>query len=375
MRREALAAWRKQVGDADPQTPYALRRLGFVLEDEGKWQEAETVWRESLDEWRKREGIEGQQSMYTLRKLGLALEAERKWEEAEAIWREALAISRKQGGNEGPEALKDLEGLVRVLKAEKKFSEAQQILDDVLAPAFVTQQPSGNLVVLRADIMGRRGKWQEAATNAALLLQLQPDEQYNYHRLAGLLAMNRGLPAYEQLCQKEATKFSDTANPYIAERVAQDCLLLPHSGVDSGLVDKLADIAVTRGSGESALPFFQACKAMSDYRLGHFAEAIEWGEKAVKSSTADAQAKAKAYAILAMANWRLGQKDAAQAMLAEGEKLAPGIKPGPDALDLGESWVAWLFARISLDEATALIQSGPTTDSNSNSNGHSERET
>ena len=114
---------------------------------------------------------------------------------------------------------------------------------------------------------------------------------------------------------------------------------------------------------------------MSDYRLGHFAEAIEWGEKAVKSSTADAQAKAKAYAILAMANWRLGQKDAAQAMLAEGEKLAPGIKPGPDALDLGESWVAWLFARISLDEATALIQSGPTTDSNSNSNGHSERET
>lgn len=27
-------------------------------------------------------------------------------------------------------------------------------------------------------------------------------------------------------------------------------------------------------------------------------------------------------------------------------------------VDLGASWVAWLFSRISLDEATALIQSG-----------------
>ena len=71
-------------------------------------------------------------------------------------------------------------------------------------------------------------------------------------------------------------------NPYIDERVAQDCLLLPHSGVDLELVDKLADMAVARGSGESALPYFQACKAMSQYRLGHFAEAIEWAEKAYK---------------------------------------------------------------------------------------------
>ena len=32
-----------------------------------------------------------------------------------------------------------------------------------------------------------------------------------------------------------------------------------------------------------------------------------------------------------------------------------GIEQGTK--DLGESWIAWLFARISLDEASALIQS------------------
>ncbi len=68
-------------------------------------------------------------------------------------------------------------------------------------------------------------------------------------------------------------------NPYVAERVAQDCLLLPHSGADLALVDKLADAAVTLGSSEASLPYFQVCKAMSNYRLGRFPEAIEWAER------------------------------------------------------------------------------------------------
>jgi eukaryotic-like serine/threonine-protein kinase len=366
VRREALAAWRKQAGDEDPETLYAWRKLGFALEDEGKWPEAETLWRESLAVWRKRGEVEEQQSMYTLRKLGLALEAENKWPEAETVWREALAVSRKEGGNEGQEALMDLERLARVLVAQNKSGEAQKLLDDMLTPAFAKQKSGSDLVMTWVDIMGRRGRWPEATSNATLLLQLQPTDHYNYHRLAGLLVNTGNRPAYEQICQQEVAKFSDTANPYIAERMAQDCLLLPHSGVGLGLVDQLADKAVALGNGNSSLPYFQACKAMSAYRLGRFPEAIEWGEKAIKGPTADAPAPAKAYAILAMAHWQLGQKDAARAMLAKGDSLAPVFLPASDTRDIGESWVAWLFARISLDEATELIQSGSTTKSNSN---------
>ena len=87
---------------------------------------------------------------------------------------------------------------------------------------------------------------------------------------------------------------------------------------------------------------------MSNYRSGNFAEAIAWGEKAANSSAQFAQAKA--YAVLAMAHWQLGRKDEARTALARGDALAPR------ADDLGESWVAWLMARISLDEATTLIQ-------------------
>ncbi len=67
-----------------------------------------------------------------------------------------------------------------------------------------------------------------------------------------------------------------------------------------------------------------------------------------------------------MAYWRLGEKDEAQAMLAKGDILAPSIMPLSIAEDPGNAWLAWLYARIQLDEATALIQPGPTTDNHPN---------
>ena len=201
--------------------------------------------------------------------------------------------------------------------------------------------------------MGRRGRWQETAADARLVLENQPTDHYRYHTLAALLAMTGDRPAYEQVCERLVTKFADSTNPYVAERIAQDCFLLPNSGADLVLMDKLADKAVAAGSGTDGFPYFQACKAMSNYRLGRFSDAVAWGEKATQSSAALAQAKA--YAVMAMAHWQLGQKNEARATLAKGDALAPGISREKGVDDLGESWVAWLMARISLDEATRLL--------------------
>jgi len=361
MLRQAIAGWTKRGDNENHDLLYNMRGLGSTLEAESKWSEAESLWRESLDRWRKAEGVEGQQSMYTLRKLGLALEAEGKWPEAEAVYRQALALSQKKG-NQDPEALVDRERVAHMLVAEKKLGEAERLLDEVLTPAFVTQPASANLLVRRLDLLGRQGRWQEAEADATLAVELQPTDHYRYHTLVALLAESRNRPAYEQLCRSLLTKFANPSNPYVAERVAQDCLLLPHSGEDLEFLDKQADLALALGGGYGDLPYFQACKAMANYRLGRFAVAINWGERAVKCSIPDAQAKA--YAVLAMAHWQLGEKDAARVTLAKGDALAPSIQPASQAVDLGDSWVAWLMARISLDEANALIQSGSTPDHN-----------
>jgi hypothetical protein len=146
----------------------------------------------------------------------------------------------------------------------------------------------------------------EAAADARLALENQLTDHYRYHTLAALLAMSGDRPAYEQVCERLVTKFADSTNPYVAERIAQDCLLLPDSGADLVLMDKLADKAVTAGSGTDGFPYFQACKAMSNYRLGHFSDAVAWERKRTKLGGICAS---HAYAVLAMAHWQLGQKD------------------------------------------------------------------
>jgi hypothetical protein len=57
-----------------------------------------------------------------------------------------------------------------------------------------------------------------------------------------------------------------------------------------------------------------------------------------------------------MAHRQLGQPAEARQALAQGEALAPRLSLEKGVADLGESWVAWLMARISLDEADRLVQ-------------------
>jgi hypothetical protein len=206
--------------------------------------------------------------------------------------------------------------------------------------------------------MGRQGRWKEAAADAATLMQFQPTEYYWSYNVATLLVITQDRSAYEQLCRRIPAAFAETTNPYIAQRIAESCLLLPNSGADQPLVQQLATRAVTLGSGDgSGIGYFQACKALSEYRQGSFPEAVEWAEKARKSS--EVYARAKGCAVLAMAQWRLGLKDAARATLGEGNKLAQDISSN-QAVDLGDGWLNWLVARILLDEATELIADNAT---------------
>ena len=175
--------------------------------------------------------------------------------------------------------------------------------------------------------------------------------------MAALLAEAHDRPAYEQLCKRIPATFIETTNPYIAWRVALGCLLLRNSGADPRLVEQLATKAVTLGNRDSGIGYFQACKALSEYREGGFAQAVEWAERGRTNS--DVFARAEGCAVLAMAEWRLGLKDVARAALDQGDKLAPDIS-SDHAVDLGDGWLDWLVARILLNEATELIANEST---------------
>jgi tetratricopeptide (TPR) repeat protein len=96
---------------------------------------------------------------------------------------------------------------------------------------------------------------------------------------------------------------------------------------------------------------------MSAYRQGRYQEAIDWAQKTLASDLTESHAKA--YAILAMAYWQLGQHELAEQMLAEGNSLAPASALAGQNPDLGHTWVTWVGARVSLDEAAALLGAKP----------------
>jgi hypothetical protein len=235
-------------------------------------------------------------------------------------------------------------------------------LAEVLTPAFVKDPACSDLLGRRLDLMGRQGRWTAALADATLLMQYQPANYYWSYEMAVLSVITHDRSAHEQVRQRIPVTFAETTNPYIAQRVAEACLLLPNAEADLQLVDQLATRAVTLGKG-GEIGYFQPCKALSEYRKGLFPQAVEWAEKALKNS--EAFPRAKGCAVLAMAQRRLGLNDAARALLSEGNKLAPDISSN-QAVDLGDKWMDWLVARILLNEATELIadESAPVAKSN-----------
>jgi serine/threonine protein kinase len=358
----ALSLQRKFLGDDHPSTLYTLSTLGLVYEAETNWSKAEALFRQVLASWRKQAGDADPQTLYAMRNLAEAFEGQGKWAESEALHREAFAAWLKRSGNEDAQTLWECDRLYRALVSQRKYNEADQLLAQVLTPTFVKEPACSSILAHRLDLMGRQGRWAEAAADAATLMQYQPTNYYWSYNEFALLVTTDNRPAYEELCQRIPASFADTSNPYTAQRIADGCLLLPDSGADRELVEQLATKAVSMGNGDGG-GFFQACKALSEYRGGRFSQAVTWAEKAQTNS--ELFARAQSSAVLAMTQWRLGLKDAAGATLSRGNTLAPEIS-SDHAVDLGDGWLDWLVARILLDEATGLIVDNPASGNNSN---------
>lgn len=266
-----------------------------------------------------------------------------------------------------------LRHLAEILEADGKNAEAEKMRGQAVtlfqkpAPgnAMLSSDELGSLIALKASIEARRGDWAEAADDAARSLEYQPEASFRYSMVAALYIKTHNRSAYEAFCKKLLAGYRDTGNIFVADQVAKSCLFLPASEIDLKEIDHLADIAVTFGAkDEGAMPFFSVCKALAEYRLGHFADAAQWAQKSIDSSRKDAHPHA--YGILALADWNLGKKDEARAVLATGESLAPREMPAHVADDAGSAWLVWLFARIQLEEAEALINPATAAASKSN---------
>ena len=353
LEQQALAMRLKLLPENHPDVALSLYLVGDRMRQRNDLESADSILSAAYSVQRKVLGEGDPNLFYTLRSLGLTLESEGKLSASEQVHRQALDMCRKQGDVD--RELSEVEDLVRVLKAEKKYADAEQLLDEILTPPMSAKVSSQQLLYLRADLRGRHGNWTGAAEDVTLAHQYQPDGWGLYALLAALLLESNDQPRYQQWCDELLTKYGSTTNIYVADQVAKACLLMPGSKKSIDQVRRLADLLVSGGAGDQdAMPFFEVCKALSEYRQGHYDQAIEWARQSLKMPVN--ASRGQAYAVLAMANWQLGKLAEARAMLAGGEVEAPRNMPASIAEDPGNAWQAWLFGRIQLQEAAALIQ-------------------
>ncbi|MCW1922456.1 serine/threonine-protein kinase [Luteolibacter arcticus] len=393
--RRVLELRRKILPPADSRILSASSNLGSVLVAAGKISEAEQLFRQLIEERKNREETEDHSIALIHHALGAVLQrqgksgearecyeravairremlvkghphltsslmalanlqrAAGKTGEAEALYREAFENSRNRTDEEDPTATaKALEDLIKLMLVQKKRIEVDALFSELMPPGFPITLENVPLWKIRAEFLARTGKWAEAMALGEKLVALQPGDHELYHTLAPLLIAEGEIEAYRELCDRILKRFVAPTDPFLADRMAKDCLIMPSAEGDVKAAAALAEVAVSKGAGRASSPLFHFCKALAEYRQGNFAEAIEWAEK-VKGLLPHAAVEAGA--ILAMANHQLKQFDAARAHLA-GSSAAFAKLPSLESGDLGGDWRDWIIARTLLAEARTLIE-------------------
>jgi serine/threonine protein kinase/tetratricopeptide (TPR) repeat protein len=345
--RDCLSVAQKEYGSNTLKAATSMSYLAYFLERQGKLADAETVIRQSVTILRKNLPPDHPMLEEALWSLGRELQQEGKNQQAADVERELLGIRRKLYRDGDDRLMETAHTLVKILVPD---------LDEAKLAHLAGEIPEAWAVL--SEDLASHGRWQDARTAAARFLEMQPGNSSAYHLMAPLLAQTADRTAYEDLCTRITTQFAGTSDPRVADRMAKDCLILPRPSADVKVPGELAETAVTLGGKDAgALPFFQCCKGLAEYRQGHFDGAVKWARLA--SANPFPYSQAEALAILSMGQYKLNQIDAARTNLLNCERVVLTQLPGLGAQDLGGDWRDWIIAHALLTEAQNLIGAPP----------------
>jgi len=293
-----------------------------------------------------------------IQERGDALRSAHDWNAAADSYVEALRLQARVFGLNQPRASQLLRAAAETLSQAGRSEEAGRLVGEYYIPPEAGWPQPAEWLDWRAAILARQGRWREAMDDAALAVRHFPEIE-RYHALAVLLVAKSQLLAYQQLCKEMIASYRGTIYASTADKVAKDCLILPSSGVDLAAVAAFAETAVTRGKGEVPYNFYLCSKALADYRQEKFQDAMAGTSVILKDPFVYTQAEASA--VLAMAQFRLGETEEARATFAKLEKIVREDLPPPGSGDLGKDWKDWVIAHVLLDEARNLIYVASST--------------
>ena len=137
--REALEGQRETLGSRHPSTLTSINNLGVLLYAKGDRAATEPLFREALEVFRETLGSRHPSTLTSITNLGLLLKAKGDLDAAESLHREALEVSRETLGSRHPDTLASISnlGLLLLAKgdlaaADPLFREAQKVRRETL---------------------------------------------------------------------------------------------------------------------------------------------------------------------------------------------------------------------------------------------------
>jgi tetratricopeptide (TPR) repeat protein len=256
------------------------------------------------------------------------------------------------------------------LISQGKTEEADQMVDKLseLKPSLEAES------VLRSlgDWHALKGQWAQAAKRFNLLLEAdQKDNSWTITEdllKAGPIQIELGnMQGYERFRRAAIARYTGATDPVFAERTLKISLLLP---ADEPLIKSLEPLSEVSASSMNAVegqdPIMTSWRCISlalmAYRQNYTPTAKVWCQRCLSYSESNSCRIATAHIIQAMACDQLGEVETARLELVQGRDLTTaqfakglGAGTGTDGY-----WFDWLFARILLREAEALIETAPS---------------
>ena len=164
------------------------------------------------------------------------------------------------------------------------------------------------------------------------------------------------------LRQRDETlrRFKGSTDETVSQNIMKICLLRP-LGADFAtdlapfvqVVDRaLANAGPIKKGTATPSSWNLMLRGLLEYRRGHYPEALDWSQRSLDTSTYIALPTATDRVIRAMSFYKLGNDKSARAELDRAKSLIQsGLNIGFDKW----YWREWLFVRLLLQEADALI--------------------
>jgi tetratricopeptide (TPR) repeat protein/serine/threonine protein kinase/formylglycine-generating enzyme required for sulfatase activity len=300
-----------------------------------------------------------QEQGFSLRHLGNLARAAGRLPDAVAHYRRALELYKGLVAQEPSSAFYREEAAVTsvwlgdVLWDQQKFAQAEAQFQEALA----LRPDLGGVHNVVGHAYARSGQWDKAAPALARAVELHPSDVWPWWRSATLSLHTGDFEGYRRACREMIERFGKTDDPTIASHTVRVCLLLPDAVADLERAVKLADRNLKGNEKYHAYNYnwLVLDRGLAEYRAGQYAAAAE-RLKQLSPNADGVHLDTSAFAVLAMAQHRLGQVEAARAALVNAQAIIAKKTPDPaKGQPFGHDWPEWLHCQVLSREAEVLI--------------------